>query len=497
MKKNLLSVVLVLSIFSFIDRALGFAFKIYLSRELGATAVGVYQVAISLFLVLLSLLTSGIPLAISKFTAKYSYEKRVQSERALISAGLVIECVLSALIIIFVVLFRAPIVSILASEQSYTSLLFLLPALLFSAIAGAIKGNLWGHENFFIGSIGEIVEQSVRFLVCIAFFMLGFDKLAVASFSLSVGCLFSMLIVLVYYIAKGSRFSSPKGYLAPLIRSSAPITVSRAVGSIVGSISAIVIPFLLMSSGLTPSDAMAQYGASMGMAMPLLFLPITVVGSISFVLVPTLSSENAKGKGEGALNKVRSSILATVVISGGCVPLFYALGRPIGTFLYDNALAGDFLSFVSWTLIPLSIESITSAQMNSLDLEMRAFINYLIGAVSQFIIMFCFYGHFSVYIVGISFGVSLSLTSVLNLIAINKKMGQKINILPITAVACVGAIPTSFVCGCIFNLLSFMPILLSLTLASCISIAFYLGICFIFILPLRSKTLALCKEKVL
>ena len=55
MKKNLLSAVLILSVFSFIDRGLGFVFKIYLSRELGASAVGVYQVAVSLFLVLLSL----------------------------------------------------------------------------------------------------------------------------------------------------------------------------------------------------------------------------------------------------------------------------------------------------------------------------------------------------------------------------------------------------------------------------------------------------------
>ena len=385
----------------------------------------------------------------------------------------------------------------LASDKSYTALLFLLPALFFSAIASAIKGNLWGHENFFIGSIGEIVEQSVRFGVCIAFFMLGFDKLAITSLSLSVGCFFSMLIVLIYYIAKGSKFSRPNGYLAPLLRSSTPITVSRAVSSVVGSITALVVPFLLMRSGLNEAEALAQYGASMGMAMPLLFLPITVVGSMSFVLVPTLSSDSARNDSDGAINKIRSSIFATVVIAGGCMPLFYSLGGAIGTFLYDNALAGSFLSSVAWILLPLSVESITSSQMNSLDLEKRAFVNYVIGAICQFVVMFACFSNFNIYILGFATGVSLTVTSVLNIFAISKKVRRKINVLPVTALAFLGAIPTSFVCGCVFDMLSPCPIVLALAIASVVSTLFYLGICFVFILPLRYKTLALKKKKVL
>ena len=63
--------VLSVTFFTVIDRVLGFIFKIYLSRELGAVNMGVYQVALSIFFLLLTATTSGIPLIVSKLMAKY------------------------------------------------------------------------------------------------------------------------------------------------------------------------------------------------------------------------------------------------------------------------------------------------------------------------------------------------------------------------------------------------------------------------------------------
>ena len=50
---KLAKAVFTLTSFSVLDRVLGFIFKIYLSREMGAAALGVYQVALSFFFVLI------------------------------------------------------------------------------------------------------------------------------------------------------------------------------------------------------------------------------------------------------------------------------------------------------------------------------------------------------------------------------------------------------------------------------------------------------------
>ena len=43
---SLVKAVFTLTAFSAADRALGFLFKIYLSREMGAAALGTYQIAL-------------------------------------------------------------------------------------------------------------------------------------------------------------------------------------------------------------------------------------------------------------------------------------------------------------------------------------------------------------------------------------------------------------------------------------------------------------------
>ena len=67
--KSITRAVVTLTAFTFAERTLGFLFKIYLSREIGAVGMGIYSVALSFFFVLLTLLTSGIPLVVSKITA--------------------------------------------------------------------------------------------------------------------------------------------------------------------------------------------------------------------------------------------------------------------------------------------------------------------------------------------------------------------------------------------------------------------------------------------
>ena len=68
--KSLAKAVITLTAFTVAERMLGFLFKIYLSREIGAVGMGIYSVALSFFFVLLTLLTSGVPLVVSKLTAK-------------------------------------------------------------------------------------------------------------------------------------------------------------------------------------------------------------------------------------------------------------------------------------------------------------------------------------------------------------------------------------------------------------------------------------------
>ncbi|MDR1917586.1 MAG: oligosaccharide flippase family protein, partial [Christensenellaceae bacterium] len=53
--------VIIITIFAGLTRAIGFIFRIFLSRILGAEMLGIYQMAMSIFMVLLTVISSGLP----------------------------------------------------------------------------------------------------------------------------------------------------------------------------------------------------------------------------------------------------------------------------------------------------------------------------------------------------------------------------------------------------------------------------------------------------
>ena len=68
----------------------------------------------------------------------------------------------------------------------------------------------------------------------------------------------------------------------------------RVVSSFIQPIIALIIPARLMAIGYTSSQALSLYGIAVGMTMPLLFVPTTIIGSLSTALIPDISKALAQ-----------------------------------------------------------------------------------------------------------------------------------------------------------------------------------------------------------
>lgn len=477
--KKLFKAVFTLTAFSMVERLLGFLFKIYLSRELGATALGIYQVALSVFFVLLTIVSSGIPLVVSKLTAKFRILGDTHSEGAIASAALSLGVTLSVSVSAIVFIFSKHLSFLFAEQLSMELLLLLLPALIFSSIYSAFKGNLWGKQLYGTVSILELIEQVIRIALCVLLFYLGFDKIRVTALTMSIACFASALCSFISFIVFKGKLYSPKKFLKPLIKSSTPITLSRASSSISSFLTAIAVPFLLMSAGLSSSEAMYEYGYSTGMAMPLLFTPLTVVGSIAFVMIPTLSESAEKGNQSELNSHITSSINASILIASLFFALFAVLGKPIGVFLYQNEDSGRFLSLAAWLLIPIAMENITSSLMNSLDLETKSFINYGIGSIFTFVFMFAFYGKFKIEYMCVGTGIGLIITEVLHILSIKKKTGLKTDFLKILLKTVPCMLVSCVATALFYNLVKSLPLIFALLIAGSIGIGTHIIMCLI------------------
>lgn len=478
--KNVIRAVLTLTVFTGIERALGFCFKIYLSRVLGAAALGVYQVALSFFLVLATLVTSGIPLIAAKMTAKFRASGDLRGEYSVTAAALSVNTAVSAIIIGLVFLLAKPAAGMFADPLSMTLLLFMLPAVLLSGVYAAFRGTLWGRKRYTTVSLVEMAEQVARILITVILFLLGFDKLKSAAAATSLSCLVSCLIVVICFFALKGKLSDPRPTLKPLLKSGTPITMVRASSSVINSLVAIAVPFLLTYQGMTNDQALAVFGSSVGMALPLLYIPITVVGSLAFVMIPTLSTAVAQNDTASIHKQISSAITFSVYVAALFLPVFYVLGEPIGVMVYGNAESGRFLSSASWLLIPISVENITSSMMNSLDLERKSFINYFIGSAVMFAFMFAFMGHFDINIYAIAMGLSLSVSTALDVIVIFRKTRVPLNFLTALVKAMFLIAPAIVLNKAFYIAFAFMPMLWRVSLTALISLVFMFGLNFVF-----------------
>ena len=456
--KSLAKAVITLTAFTVAERMLGFLFKIYLSREIGAVGMGIYSVALSFFFVLLTLLTSGVPLVVSKLTAK---DKSIGGK--ICSAALIFELITAVVVCSIVLAFQKPIGALFAESQSMTLVMIMLPALVFSGVYSAFRGVLWGEKKFTTVSVAELIEQIARIVCCVVLFGIFKDKIKAVALSMTVACLVSAIAVALFYFIGKRKIQSPKGHIKPLITTSLPITFSRTTSSVNNYIIAIAVPFLLMTSGLNSEQSMYIFGSCVGMALPLLYLPITVVGSLAFVMIPNLSQAYAHGDKKSMCRQIESALSFSVIVAAVILPAYAALGGPLGTFIYNNTDAGIFLKKSAWLLLPLSFENIASSMLNSLDLEKKSLINYLIGAATMYIICFAFYSRFNIDVFMIAFGVSLIVSSVLDVIDIKRRTGIKLSFFRPLLICLAAAYPAWLFTDYVFSIIpgTVLPIIIA------------------------------------
>lgn len=157
--KSLVKTVVLITGFSVLTRIVGFLFRIYLSRTVGAEALGLYQVAFSVFMVLLTVVSSGLPFVISRLTARYRVDGNKQSQGKVLSSALIIGLIVSLLLCGVILLLRNVFKGLFSDPACIMILIALLPALVFSAVYSVFRGALWGQDNYFALCVSEFLSR--------------------------------------------------------------------------------------------------------------------------------------------------------------------------------------------------------------------------------------------------------------------------------------------------------------------------------------------------
>ncbi|MBO5394413.1 MAG: oligosaccharide flippase family protein [Clostridia bacterium] len=480
--KSLFKTVALITIFSFATRILGFVFRIVLSRTIGAEALGLSQVASSVFMVLLTIISSGIPFVISRISASFRAEKQGKKASSFLSVALIFTLLLSLVICLIVLACQGLFAKLFTDKGQLPLLLVLLPSLVFSAIYCVFRGDLWGQGNYFALCITEFYEQVIRIvlsLLVISSSLSAFDNAMNLGWTMSLACFFSMLFVIALFFFYGGKLSKPqKVYLKPFLAQSAPITLMRVASSFVGPLVALIIPARLMAIGYTSSQALALYGVAMGMTMPLLFIPTTILGSLSTALVPDISTAIAQNNHNHIERRINFSLSFALAISALFVPLFLGMGEQIGLFLYDNALSGSLLQAAAWVLIPLALNGMTSSLLNSLGLENKSFKNFIIGAVAMFLALWFLPQLLGINALVFGMGINYLISFILNLRLLKKHTKVETKLGKLFLKYLIAIVPAAAMTSFVVSICEyFMPLFFTLIVGACIGMTCFITLC--------------------
>jgi len=397
---------IILTATGFLSRIIGFFYRIYLARLFGEEGMGIYQLLNPVLSLAFSLTAAGYQTAISKLVAERtalmlaapSYPDAKEPRNGSLThkssggalqplfAGMSISLPLSILCNGVIYFFADPIAGGLLGEPRTATMLRILSfSIPLSTVHSCINGYFYGIKKAGLPAAAQLVEQVVRvasvYIVAGYCFSIGREPaIGVAVLGLTIGEFFSMLVSIVSIVlCRGNAVSvlhipHHNATYRPLLQMALPLTANRIVLNLLQSVESVSIPARLRMYGYDNATALSVYGVLTGMAMPLIFFPNALTNSVSVMLLPIISESYALGD----LKKVRSAALRTVKYCGimgtACMLGFLLLGRWMGSFLFNSALAGHFITTLGFICPFLYLDTTLSSILQGLGMAGHIFV---------------------------------------------------------------------------------------------------------------------------
>ncbi len=437
--------VAIVTVFSISEKFLGFLYRIYLSRTIGTEGIGLYQVALSVFALLLTFSCSGTPITVSRLMTKYRAENREDKVQKIITAGIVFTLFIVIPICTIFFIFTNFFNFLFADQRCISIFLVVLPGLIFTSVYSVLRGVFWGDKDFLPYSIIELLEEVCMIVIGIILINSAtsiYQGAFRAGVAVLCSYLFSFTLATLVFFFRKHRLKNPKSEFKPLLTSALPITAMRSANSLTTSLVSIILPLRLVEAGLSNNQVMSMFGACVGQAIPLLYIPTTLIGSFILVLVPEIS-ENFYKKNYFYLKRdVEKSIKFTTFLTCLFIPVFFVCGEQMGILIFDSHQCGEYLTASAFLMLFMSLSSITTSMLNSMGLENKTLIYFIISGLIMLLCVWFLPSVFGIYSLLIGFTAIYGLTTILNLMLLNKHCQRKPTYVKFVVYAFLILIPT-------------------------------------------------------
>lgn len=367
-KRNVLQNSMIASICIIACKIIGLIYVIPFNAMISRSAGALYSYAYNIYVIFLSISTSGVPLAISKTVSEYNSLEFYEAQERVHKVGNKIIFLFGLICFVIMVLFADVMASlILANSQGTntvsdvaTVIRIISLALLIVPVLSVIRGYFQGHKYITESSISQVIEQFIRVIVilvgCVVVIkILKVDEkiaIGIAVLSAAIGAFVSYIYLKIKMNKNRSSLSmdskpkkeekkiTNKDISKKIILCALPFIIVEVLKSAYATVDTVTIIRGLTDLGYTMDVAETTFSVISTWGNKLCNVIISVSIGISMSLIPSVAADYVKGNFKKVNEQYVSSLLLLLVIIVPMTLGMFFLSDAIWTVFYGY----DYLS---------------------------------------------------------------------------------------------------------------------------------------------------------
>ncbi len=404
-----------------LSQLIAFVYRVLLTQLIGAEVLGLYQLMMPVYAVLLSLSSIGLTAAVSNLAARYQAKGNKLAVWQLRNQALRLFFILAALPSVFLLCCSDAVsVHILGDARTQLGLLLLVPCLLLTGVENIQKYYFYGVGFVRPAALTDLIEQLIRALLILGLL----QSLRPESPEKMVGIIVLGMVLCEVYSALVQtilfrRHLGPEGALRgegiargaltrQILSIAGPMGATALLGNLLGSANSVLIPRLLLRGGMELSEAMSQFGVVFGMVLPMLFLPTAFLGALNILLAPKLAESAALGRRDELRRRLRKAIAAANLFLIPSLALLAVLGPGLGAYLYQDVRVGDHMSILALGVLLSCWQTLLANALSGVNLQGYAAKTALICDAIQLVITLLTVGNPAIGLRGFAWGYVIS-----------------------------------------------------------------------------------------
>ena len=349
-KQGFLQGAAILTFGTLLVKLIGALYKIPMNRIIGTEGFGHFNVAYSIYNVLLMISSTGLPIAVSRMISEANTLGRKQQVQKIYKVSLRLFLIVGIICSGAMLIFAPQLANLMRDADAVYAIAALAPAVLFVCIICSFRGYFQGQQYMTPTAVSQVIEALCKLVLGLgAVFLilhLGFGVAEAAGgaiLGVTLGTVLSAVYLFFQYrkkqvvLTEANRSipaDSTGATLKQLLKLAVPITIGSAGLQIFNALDTMIIQGRLQDAiGLTAKEATSMFG-TYSAAQTFYMLPSALVQPLAISVIPTVTAALTLNNYRKARSTEESAVRMTALIGLPCGAGLAVLASPIQKWLY-------------------------------------------------------------------------------------------------------------------------------------------------------------------